>query len=328
MNIIIFGAGGMGEKHIKAISNIPDCRVHIFDVNEARLSLIFDRYKLCTAYADLEKIPRNFFHGAIIASPASTHLTHAKWCLNEKITFLVEKPIALELSGLEELAFSCRKEGVQAGVAYPRRYGGAYLLMRNMIDSGAIGNIKIIRTNFSQDFRKYRPDYSETYYAKLASGGGILMDALSHHINLASYFGGEIKRVMALTDNVLIKDAEGEDTSFLTVIFKNGILGSIYGNQFQKPNTDFLEIVGEKGNLSYERRSGLLKLANTDDVKADERYIDGDWDLILQSQAIEFINVIKTNEPFKTNLEDGIRDLKVILAARKSNIFGGLLAEV
>ena len=53
----------------------------------------------------------------------------------------------------------------------------------------------IIKSNFSQDFRNLRKDYKNIYYSQMNESGGIVYDALSHHINLLTYFMGKIKRL-------------------------------------------------------------------------------------------------------------------------------------
>ena len=75
------------------------------------------------------------------------------------------------------------------------------------------GNLRIIKSNFSQDFRKYRPDYKNTYYSKINYGGGAIFDALTHHIDLLIFFAGKIKSVSSLSKNLVFSGVEGEDFS-------------------------------------------------------------------------------------------------------------------
>jgi predicted dehydrogenase len=278
-------------------------------------------------FSDLDAVPVRLFSGAVIATPTDTHLSYAKWCLDQAIPFLMEKPIATYEDGVKELIAECKAQNHVSGIAFPRRSSTAIQQLKHRLSQGDIGELKLIRCNFAQDFRKYRPDYSKTYYARLASGGGAIMDALSHHINLACYFGGGVKQVSAFHDRLMFEGVEGEDCAFINLRFRNGVLAAIHGNQFQKPNEDFIELIGSTGNLRYERVAGKLTWNMCDSTEWQHEDIDGNWDEIVLNQASEFLDAIEKKGGIKTTLDEGLHHLQVVLAARLSQD-NGLVIEV
>jgi predicted dehydrogenase len=325
LSVLILGAGGMGEKHIKAFSDSGRCNIYCFDTNSAVLDRIQNKIAVAGVFTELNTIPADLISAAVIATPTDSHLNYARWCLDHAIPFLIEKPIAIREDGLKDLINDCRTRHLLSGVAFPRRSSAAMKELKSRVSNGDIGTLKLIRGNFAQDFRKYRPDYGKTYYAKLETGGGALMDALSHHINLACYFGGEVSQVGALYDRLMFEGVEGEDCAFINLRFRNGVLGSVHGNQFQKPNEDSIELVGSAGNLRYERLSGNLTWNTSDSITWHQVNIDGDWGEILRMQAIEFLDVIEGVGEVKTSLEEGLHQLQVILAARLSQEKGSIM---
>jgi predicted dehydrogenase len=144
------------------------------------------------------------------------------------------------------------------------------------------------------------------------------MDALSHHINLACYFGGSVRQVSAFHDRLMFEGVEGEDCALINLRFQSGVLAAVHGNQFQKPNEDFIELVGSIGNLRYERISGKMSWNMSDSSEWHHEEINGDWDVILLSQASEFLDAINGSGSVKTSLEEGLHHLRVVLAARLS----------
>jgi len=324
-SILILGAGGMGEKHVRAFGQTARCEIYGFDASHAAIERLQARNAVAGVFTDLHTIPARCFSGAVIATPTDTHLDYARWCLDQAIPFLVEKPIATRVDGLKELIADCKARNLLSGVAFPRRSGAAIQELKRKLRQEGIGELKLIRTNFAQDFRKYRPDYRNTYYAKLASGGGAIMDALSHHINLACYFGGRVRQVNAFHDRLIFEGVEGEDCAFINLRFRNGVLAAIHGNQFQKPNEDFIELVGSAGNLRYERLTGSLTWNMSDSADWHRVEIDGDWNAILRSQAGEFLDAIEGKGTLKTSLEDGLHHLQVALAARLAQEIGSAI---
>ena len=315
-DILIIGLGGMGKKHLNIIEYFKNSIVYCYDSNEDQLNTLkLDKKikKILNLNEVKEKIKL-----AIIATPTDTHLRYAKWCVKNGIHFLIEKPIANKITGIKKLILDCERKKIIAGVAFPRRHSAAIIEIKERVRNGEIGDLRIIRSNFAQDFRKYRPDYKSIYYSNAETGGGILMDALSHHINLLCFFGGRVEKVQAIYDRLVFDDVSVEDSAIINLRFKNGILGSVTGNQFQKPNEDFIELVGTSGNIKYERITGKLEWFNSKNEKWKSKKIDGNWNKILMNQEKDFIKCINGKSNIKTNLNDGLHHLEIILAAKKS----------
>ena len=77
--------------------------------------------------------------------------------------------------------------------------------------------------------------------------GGIVFDALSHHINLLSYYGGKIKKILKSEMKLTYTDINVNDTALISIFsLKIKFLRVIFGNQFQKPNIDEIEFIGTK----------------------------------------------------------------------------------
>jgi len=310
----------MGRRHISAFDKVEGTNLFCFDICKERVLEISREFEFVKPFSNLSGIPLKEVGGVAIVSPTHTHLEYMHWCTKNNIPFLVEKPISTDNKGLDPLISDVENKNVKAGVAFPRRNAAAIRKMKLMQKEGFIGEIKSIQTTFSQDFRKYRPDYQSTYYAKIATGGGIILDGLSHHVDLVTYFGGPVTSVSCMHTKSVIEGTDGEDNAIITLRFANGIIGSVTGNQFQKPNEDRIELVGTNGNIKYERVSGILSWNHTDCPDWNSEAIDGNWDEILYQQSMAFLDVInQKGKEMPTSLKEGQHNIKVLMAARKSN---------
>ncbi len=292
----------MGRNHLLALKSLTRVPVIVFDSDSKRLEDLKDHHEIFSNISDLDKMK---IAGVVIASPAHTHLDWANWAAQRSIPFLVEKPLGLTLHGWPELIRLTEDKGIPCGVAFPRRHSPAVKKIHGQIISGELGIPRIFSSNFSQDFRKYRPDYQNIYYARSNEGGGFLIDALSHHLNLAQYFMGEIEELRGFYDRLEFQNTECEDCGIIAVKFKNGSLGSCQGNQFQKPNTDFIEIVASLANVRYERVSGIYAQNSSDSVEWKTEQISGDWPSILSLQMKNFVEVTDGKGVFPTTLGEG-----------------------
>ncbi|MBW8884924.1 MAG: hypothetical protein JF612_09155 [Planctomycetia bacterium] len=97
------------------------------------------------------------------------------------------------------------------------------------------------------------------------------------------------------------------------------VLVSIALNQFMAPNETHLQLNGSRGSLAirfHEHRAGMFMLGDSEwtwtEPLASER------DDLFREQAQSFLSAAIGQEPPLCGLDDGIRALKVNLAALRS----------
>lgn len=309
-HLLIIGLGGMGNKHLETFRKHNEIKLSIVEKDKSRFDNLENKKRILNFF---QLIPESLdkFDGVVIATPPDTHKDITQLCIDQNIPFLLEKPLGSSTSGWQDLIIKSSKKGAKGLVAYPRRFGKGYKRLKEKITSKNFGEVFFVNSNFSQNFRKYRPDYADTYYALKKSGGGILLDAISHHLDLMVYLFGEIKNIKTKLKKVAILDTECEDFALTHIEFKNNnTIGFIQGNQFQKPNTDLIEIVGEKISIKYDRIKNKFSSSNNETWIDEE--ISGDWDKILFDQSKNFLNLIRGLNYEGTSLKEGLNILECI----------------
>lgn len=320
MKILIVGGGGIGERHLRCFLATEQVQISLCEARAERIDELQGKYQLQEIYTDFFAVPLAQYQGVVIATPAHLHLPMAKRCAAAGVPFLLEKPLAVDLDGVDELLELVEKQKVTCGVAYVRRSLPSFKKLKELAESGLIGQIKMGRFNSSQDYRKYRPDYQQIYYAKLAQGGGCILDAASHFINLAQWYFGETQNVTAMYDRLEFEGVEGEDSAIILMRFVDGSLVEVFCNQFQKPNTTEIELIGTEGNLKYISEGELHRifLCQDDSGRWQElaSYQVG-RDTYYLAQAQDFLAAIKGEREFPTSFLEGKETLQVALSAKK-----------
>jgi len=294
--IIIIGYGSMGKRYENYLRK--RFKVDLYDKKKIKKKNFIN---------DLKLVNSNNYYFAIISTPPKYHQKFCNLCVNGNLDFIVEKPLFLKKEGWEKILNKIKKKKLICNVAYPRRLGLAYNYIKNLIKSGKIGNLKIIKSNYSQDFRKLRKDYRTIYYSKKNQGGGIIFDALTHHINLMSFYGGTINKIKKFETKLAYRDIKVNDTGIMIVEFKKNIIGLIFGNQFQKPNLDEIEFIGTKNNIIFNRIENKIFLINNRKklIKSfQEKYHD-----MFNKQILNFLNCIKKRKKTSTTLIEEYHNL-------------------
>jgi predicted dehydrogenase len=175
-----------------------------------------------------------------------------------------EKPLARNGEEARQMLNAVTKAGVKHQVAFNYRFVPAVRQARNLIESGALGQIYHFRAVYLQEW--IMPHYNERKIWRLdkeVAGSGALGDLGAHIIDLGRFLVGEMKSVSAMTRTFIeerpLPDGSGSgkvdvDDAFAAVVeFENGAIGTLESTRFAagRKNYEVLEINGEKGSIRF-----------------------------------------------------------------------------
>lgn len=175
-----------------------------------------------------------------------------------------EKPLARTGEEAKQMLDAVTQAGVKHMVAFNYRFVPAIRLARNLIDSGALGQIYHFRAMYLQEW--IMPHYNEAKIWRLdkkVAGSGAIGDLGAHIIDLGRFLVGEMKSVSAMTKTFIderpLPDGSGtgkvdvDDAFVAAVEFENGAIGTLEATRFGggRKNYEVLEINGEKGSIHF-----------------------------------------------------------------------------
>jgi len=177
---------------------------------------------------------------------------------------LCEKPLGRTAEESKRMLDAVEKAGVKHMVAFNYRFVPAIRLARNLIDSGALGQIYHFRGVYLQEW--IMPHFGTPMIWRLdknVAGSGALGDLGAHVIDLAHYLVGDMKTVAAMTRTFITdRPSDGydgatsvdvDDAFVSTVEFANGAVGTIEATRFAggRKNYNRFEINGERGSIVF-----------------------------------------------------------------------------
>ncbi|MEF0942804.1 aldo/keto reductase [Rhizobium sp. BR 362] len=187
---------------------------------------------------------------------ATPHTGHAEWAIKAIRAgkhVLVEKPIALSAYDAEAIYYEAKKAGVFAGEAFMYRVHPQTAKLIELVKSGVIGEIRIIRSSFGFNMGTVKPEHR--LFANDTAGGGIL-DVGGYPVSMARLIAGAVEGKPFLdpekVSGVAHLGQTGVDEWASAVLkFPNNIIAevscSIMANQ---DNT--LRIIGSDGRLEVK----------------------------------------------------------------------------
>jgi predicted dehydrogenase len=207
MRIAVFGLGFMGSTHLKAWKNIPGATIFaVADEVEKRLSgdlsdiqgnmggpgekMDFSRVRKFRT--PLEALADKDIEAVDICLPTNQHLAVALGALAAGKHVLVEKPMALDGAGVDQLVDAARASGRVLMAGQVVRFSPAYHTAREILKSGRLGALRtaVLRR------RCAAPAWSAWLHKPELSGGGVF-DLLIHDVDYSLYAFGMPRSVAA-----------------------------------------------------------------------------------------------------------------------------------
>lgn len=206
---------------------------------------IIDGYEALLADPDVDAV--------YIATP---HTGHAEWAIKAVRAgkhVLVEKPIALTAYDADAVFHEARKAGVFAGEAYMYRLHPQTAKLVELIKSGAIGEVRLIRTSFGFNMGGFKPEHR--LFANDAAGGGIL-DVGGYPVSMARLIAGAVSGKPFLepekVSGVAHLGQSGVDEWASAVLkFPNGIVAEV-SCSIMAQQDNVLRIIGSEGRIEVE----------------------------------------------------------------------------
>jgi phthalate 4,5-cis-dihydrodiol dehydrogenase len=202
-----------------------------------------------------------------VATPHQFHREHATQAAQAGKHLLIEKPMALTVEDCTAIVDAARRAGIHVVVGHSHSFDAPILHLRELIESGAFGNVRMINALNYTDYlyRPRRPEELDT-----SKGGGAVFNQAAHQVDMVRLVAdAPVTSVRAVTGSWdVTRPTEGAYATLLT--FANGVFASlVYSGYGHFDSDEFENWIGEMGQTKtpYPRRA-RLRFKTQDDEAA------------------------------------------------------------
>lgn len=254
----VLGAGAVCElKSAPAMNLVPNSRlVAVMRRNEEKVKDYAQRHGVPKWYTDAQALVDDPEVNAVyIATPPDSHLELTKMVANAGKPVYVEKPMGRTHAECLEMIDICEKAGVPLFVAYYRRSLPHFVKIKELIQSGAIGEVRTLHIDMKKPLKNQKKEDHSTNWRvdPQIAGGGYFYDLASHQLDYLDFLLGPIAQVKGFSTNQG-KMYPAEDLVTASFRFENGVLGT--GNwcftAYEEAKSDRTVIYGSKGTIEFE----------------------------------------------------------------------------
>lgn len=189
VSIVAIGAGNRTNKYLEYVKQHSDKvkLVGVVELNDIRRKHVADCFSLDASQCFVDY--RDFFQhpveadAVMICTPENMHFEPTMQAIERGYHILLEKPIAQTLEECMLIAQAARKHDVLVSVCHVLRYHPYFMKIKELVDSGELGNIISINHRTSVGLDRTAHGFVRGLWRKEAVTNPMLMSKCCHDID-------------------------------------------------------------------------------------------------------------------------------------------------
>lgn len=247
-NWAILGCGKIARKFSSDLKLLPNARLYATasrDLNRAsEFAETFGFEKAYGNYKEMVADPKVDI--VYIATPHSFHREHAILCMNHKKAVLCEKAFAINSREVKEMIECARKNKTFLMEAFWTRFQPSFQKALEIIRSGELGQLKIVRSDFA--FNSPKDPVKRLYNVDL--GGGSLLDIGIYPVFVSLITLGKPSQIKTMAE---FSSTGIEETIMMSFRYPGGEMASLISS-FASYSSIQTEFYCEHGYLRLNKR--------------------------------------------------------------------------
>jgi len=239
----------VSQIHVAAILPIEEARITVVcNKNEQRGRPLANLAGADWVPDPAEVVARDDVDVVVIGTPSGIHRDLAIMAMQAGKHVLVEKPLEISLSRIDQMLDVSEQTGMRLGCIFQSRMRAGAQAAKRALKSERLGDL--IFANAFVPWSRSKAYYEDNWRGTWAlDGGGALMNQSIHSIDLLQWLAGDVDTIMALAA-ARRHAIETEDTASALLQFNNGAQGCIQGTTaLSRGQESRIELQGTKGSI-------------------------------------------------------------------------------
>ena len=247
LKIGIIGAGRLGNVHAGNIAQLTNAKLAaVYDIAEAPAKNMSERYG-AEIFASPEELVSKV-DAVVVASPSDCHLEGVRAAVNACKSVFTEKPLCRFAEQAEDYKKLLSGFDKTFGIGFVRRHMYKSKVFKDLLDEGKLGKLKFCNVDLPFGaFKRIHGDWFTDY----RRSGGVILDMLAHHMDLANWFFG--RPVLVYAQGLLLDPTQELPSDYVsaTVTYENGVIANMMCSwQRFGRSGERMEVYGNKGALT------------------------------------------------------------------------------
>tara|TARA_Y100000590_G_scaffold415658_1_gene513664 strand:+ start:19705 stop:20727 length:1023 start_codon:yes stop_codon:yes gene_type:complete len=235
------GVGYWGPNLLRNLDEASKFEVYkVADISSKRRSFVSSLYPKIAVTGNIEEIlDDSKIEAVLIASPVESHYELSMKVLESGKHVLVEKPMATMVEEVDRIGVLAARNDLIAMVGHTFLYNPAVGAVKEIIDSGELGDVRYI---YSQ----------RVNLGRIRSDVDALWNLAPHDISIVQYWLGELTPISIKRSGMAYVQPGIEDVSFLNLEYPENILVNIHVSWLDPRKVRRITVVGSEKMVIYD----------------------------------------------------------------------------
>lgn len=272
----VIGLGNIAQQHIENVMSGAAGRCQLTAICSRTPSEFAEKYGVQHFAKPMELIQSGLCDAVLVATPTFNHCEIGLQVLEAGLHLMMEKPLGLSIAEGELLV---EKQHSQIfALMLNQRTDPLFKAMHDCIAGKTLGAITRTQWTMTNWFRPeiyfQASDWRATWKGE---GGGLLLNQCIHNLDIFQWLCGMPASLRGFCQFGRYHDIEVEDEATAYLQYENGATGVFIGSTGETPGVNQLDVVGDKGTLTYdgERLSLALNTPSTSEYSRSTREMFG-----------------------------------------------------
>lgn len=217
-------------------------------------------------------LAREDVDGVIVDTPTNVHRDVMVAAADAGKDIYTEKVLALTLREANEIVAAVDRAGVKLTVSLPRVYDPYTLAIREVLESGQLGELTLARTRLSHNGAVGEGWLPGHFFNAEQTGGGALIDLGCHPMYLARLFLGGLPDTVSATYGH-VTGREVDDNAVAILQYPSGAIGVVEAGFVNRFSPFTVEVHGTEGSLLFGTPDAKL-LVRSPSQKDGESFVE------------------------------------------------------
>ena len=263
IKVALIGFGGMGQIYAKMIfaGMVPELKLAgVCCRNEAGQAMLCAEFPGVAIYRDADQMAEHEadYEAVIIVTPHTNHVELGLRFADLGKHILMDKPAGINAGSVFDLVCRCEGKGVSFGMIFQNRRLPAYRKAKEILDSGALGQLHRAVWVCNNWYRSPAYHRSASWRSSWRGEcGGLMINQNPHYVDMWNWFFGLPDKVYADMEFGRYNDFLVDDAVDIQFSYGNGFHGTMISATGEAPGVNRLEIWGTKGRLTIEENARI-----------------------------------------------------------------------
>ena len=241
LTVAQIGVGYWGPNLLRNLVANKNCRVKTaVDLSSERREYVNRLYPAIQVTDDANEVFEDpEIKGVVIATPVETHFELSVRAVQAGKHVLVEKPLATSVAEVDQIGNIASRKNLVVMVGHTFLYNAAVRYVKQLIDSGEIGEIRYI---YSQRLN----------LGRIRSDVDALWNLAPHDISIIQYWLDDPDPISVVKRGVDYIQENIADVVFMNILYPKKIMANIHVSWLDPQRARSMTIVGSKKMVVYD----------------------------------------------------------------------------